>query len=80
MKRDQENTHAETTCSSEKNCCFINKAGDLIIDPFNGGGTTGIASQLLGGRNYIGIEINREYCDLTVKRVKKLKENNAGAE
>lgn len=50
--------------------------GDIIIDPFNGAGTTGIASFILGERNYIGIELNRDYCDLTVKRVKKLKERN----
>lgn len=56
------------------------RPGDIIIDPFNGAGTTGIASLLAGGRNYIGIELNRDYCDLTIKRVEKMKEKNAGAE
>lgn len=37
----------------------------IILDPFNGGGTTGAASALIGKRFYIGIEINREYCEMT---------------
>ncbi|GHV85605.1 methyltransferase [Spirochaetia bacterium] len=43
--------------------------GDIILDPFNGGGTTGIASVLLGGRYYIGIEIDKRYCELTAKKL-----------
>jgi site-specific DNA-methyltransferase (adenine-specific) len=43
--------------------------GDIILDPFNGGGTTGIASSLLGRRYYIGVEIDPLYCELTVKRL-----------
>lgn len=54
--------------------------GDVIIDPFNGAGTTGIASLCLGGRSYIGIELNRDYCDLTVKRVERSRVKNGGTE
>ena len=39
--------------------------GNIILDPFNGGGTTGIASSIIGGRYYIGIEIDAQYCKLT---------------
>ena len=42
--------------------------GDIILDPFNGSGTTGIASLLLGNRYYIGAEIASEFCELTKKR------------
>jgi len=42
--------------------------GDIILDPFNGSGTTGIAALLLGNRYYIGSEIDSEYCELTKKR------------
>ena len=43
--------------------------GDLIIDPFNGSGTTGVAA-LSVGRKYIGIESNERYASLADKRLK----------
>lgn len=45
--------------------------GDLIFDPFNGGGTTGIASNIIGNRYYIGCDLNEEYLILTEKRYHK---------
>lgn len=42
---------------------------ELILDPFNGSGTTGIVANKLG-RKYIGIEKEKEYLDLTIKRKK----------
>lgn len=41
--------------------------GDLILDPFNGSGTTGIVANKLK-RKYIGIEKEKEYLDLTIRR------------
>ncbi len=41
--------------------------GDLILDPFNGSGTTGIVASRLN-RKYIGIEKEKEYFDLTIRR------------
>lgn len=46
--------------------------GDLILDPFNGSGTTGIAAKMLN-RKYIGIEKEKEYLDLTIRRLEALK-------
>lgn len=40
---------------------------DLILDPFNGSGTTGIVANKLN-RKYIGIEKEKEYLDLTIRR------------
>ena len=42
--------------------------GDLILDPFNGSGTTGIVANILN-RKYIGIEKEKEYLDLTIRRL-----------
>ena len=42
--------------------------GDTILDPFNGSGTTGIAS-LVNDRKYIGIDLNQKYIDLAHKRI-----------
>ena len=47
--------------------------GDLILDPFNGSGTTGIVANKLN-RKYIGIEKEKEYLDLTIRR--KESDNN----
>lgn len=41
--------------------------GDLILDPFNGSGTTGIVASKLH-RRYIGIDLEKEYLDITIKR------------
>jgi site-specific DNA-methyltransferase (adenine-specific) len=49
--------------------------GDWILDPFVGSGTTGIVSSILN-RNFVGIDLNREYLDIAIKRLKaKYKEN-----
>lgn len=42
--------------------------GDTVLDPFNGTGTTGEAA-LLNSRNYIGLELNRKYVNITRKRL-----------
>ena len=44
------------------------KIGDVILDPFMGSGTACVVAQKLG-RNYIGIEINEEYCLWSAKRI-----------
>jgi len=40
-----------------------------ILDPFMGSGTTGVAC-IRTGRKFIGIEIERKYFDIAVKRIK----------
>ncbi len=42
---------------------------DIVLDPFAGSGTTCIAAKKLN-RNYIGIEISKEYCDIAEERIK----------
>ena len=43
--------------------------GDAVCDPFMGSGTTALVAQRLG-RKCIGVEINKEYCDIIVERHK----------
>ena len=45
--------------------------GNLILDPFNGSGTTGIAALKLN-RKYIGIDKEKEYLDLTIRRKEEI--------
>jgi DNA modification methylase len=44
------------------------KEGDTVLDPFNGAGTTGLVATRLG-RNYIGIELNAEYIEMSQRRI-----------
>ena len=44
----------------------------LILDPFMGSGTTGVAATSLG-RDYIGIEISPDYCKLAEQRIKGIR-------
>ena len=47
------------------------KAGDTILDPFCGSGTTGVVAMRYG-RDFIGIELNPEYIELAKKRIEKV--------
>lgn len=44
--------------------------GDTVLDPFLGSGTTLIAS-ILNKRKGIGVEIDKGYCDLAIKRIQQ---------
>lgn len=41
---------------------------DLVVDPFNGSGTTGVAS-VRNGRKYVGIEKSEVFADIATKRI-----------
>lgn len=43
---------------------------DLVLDPFNGAGTTTFVAHELG-RRYIGIDISEEYCKIAEERIKR---------
>ena len=49
-------------------------AGDpvpqLVLDPFMGAGTTAVVA-VEQGRDYFGIEINEEYCEMARRRVEQ---------
>jgi site-specific DNA-methyltransferase (adenine-specific) len=45
--------------------------GDIVLDPFNGAGTTSLVAWKLG-RRFIGIDISEEYCECALGRIKNL--------
>lgn len=47
---------------------LVKRSAGVVLDPFMGSGTTGVACVKLG-RKFIGIEINPEYFDIACKRI-----------
>jgi site-specific DNA-methyltransferase (adenine-specific) len=45
--------------------------GDLILDPFMGSGSTGVAA-LKNGRRFLGIEFEKEYFEMAKKRLENI--------
>lgn len=52
---------------------FSSNPGDIVLDPFSGSATTGVAC-LEKGRKYIGIELGEEYARLSRKRLRTVSE------
>lgn len=44
---------------------------DIVLDPFNGVGTTTLVAFKLK-RRYIGLEISKKYCKIAEERIKKV--------
>lgn len=44
---------------------------DIILDPFNGSGTTTFVSKILN-RKYLGIDISKEYCTIAEERISEI--------
>jgi len=57
-------------------CTLLKMPGQkqVILDPFMGSGTTGMACKELG-INYIGIEKESEYCEIARKRITAINNN-----
>ncbi len=48
--------------------------GDLVFDPFVGSGTTGRMA-VLNNRKFIGIDISKEYCEMSKERIENIINN-----
>jgi site-specific DNA-methyltransferase (adenine-specific) len=42
---------------------------DIVLDPFNGAGTSSAVAWKLG-RRFIGVDVSRQYCDTALARLK----------
>ena len=52
------------------------RLGDTVLDPFAGSGTTG-AVAVQEGRDFIGIEINPDYCEIIRQRLDACRQKGA---
>jgi len=52
----------------EKIILATTEEGDTVCDPFMGSGTTGVACRNLN-RNFIGIELDKDYFEIATKRI-----------
>jgi DNA modification methylase len=48
---------------------LLTDEGDIILDPFGGIMTTGLACNEIGNRNFIGFELNEKYTEFGIKRL-----------
>ena len=56
----------------ERIILLTTKPGDIVVDPFSGGGTTAVAC-INTNRNFIGFEINEEYYKSSLTRIELAK-------
>jgi DNA modification methylase len=53
-----------------KGCkCNVGFTGGVVLDPFFGAGTTGLVA-LKQNKKFIGIELNKDYIEIAMKRLK----------
>jgi len=52
----------------------LNFEGDIVLDMFNGSGSTCVAAVQMG-RRYVGIDLNIDYCRMTERRIREIKPN-----
>jgi site-specific DNA-methyltransferase (adenine-specific) len=50
---------------------ILSNSGDVVLDPFMGSGSTGVSCEILG-RNFLGIELESKYYEITKKRIQNL--------
>ena len=54
------------------------RSGGTVLDPFIGSGTTAVVAAK-NGRRYIGIELNPDYADIALKKIKEVEQVEKGS-
>lgn len=70
--QEQKNPHPAPFPTALIDRIISSTNAQIILDPFMGSGTTAVVAQGLK-RNFIGIEISQEYCDMAEKRLERNK-------
>jgi len=57
-----------------ENCLFAStNRNDMVLDPFSGSGTTLLVARR-NGRRFVGIDINKGYCQMALRRLNELQQ------
>jgi DNA modification methylase len=72
IKAKQSNSHptVKPIALMEYLIKMVTPKGGTVLDPFMGSGTTGVACKKLK-RDFIGIELSKEYCNIARKRLEE---------
>ena len=70
VSKEKTNRPCQMPLEVMKNIIGILPKDSLIIDPFMGSGTTGVACKELG-YEFIGIEIDEEYFNIAKERIER---------
>lgn len=70
VSKDKTNHPCQMPLEVMKNIVGILPKDAIIVDPFMGSGTTGVACKELG-RDFIGIELDEEYFNIAKKRIEE---------
>lgn len=70
---DEDGAHYATYCEKLIEPCIYAgcPVGGMVLDPFNGTGTTGVVA-LKSGRNYIGIDLSEKYLAMSDRRLDRI--------
>lgn len=68
--RDSEHPNAKPTELPQAFIEAITQRSEIVLDPYMGSGTTGIAC-IRTGRLFLGVEIDPHYFDIAVDRIKR---------
>ncbi len=50
----------------------LSNEGDMVLDPFMGSGSTGVAAKR-NNRNFTGVELNEDYFQMATRRIQEVK-------
>ena len=68
ISQEQNNTHPAPFPVELAQRCIASTEATVVLDPFMGSGTTGIAAEL-EGRHWIGVELSEKYCQMARARI-----------
>ncbi len=75
FKQEQKNPHPAPFPVALIDRIINSTTAGIVLDPFMGSGTTAIAA-IQNNRNFVGIEVSPEYCNLANNRIDDWKKSN----